>query len=304
VGGCTGTSNLLAGKLFGLPVRGTQAHSWIQAFPDELASFRAYAAAFPESTVLLVDTYDTLRSGLPNAITVGRELREGGHELRGIRIDSGDLAYLSREARRMLDEAGFNGVRIVVSNDMDEYVIESVRSEGGRVDIYGIGTRLATCAGAGGGALGGVYKLVEFEGEPKLKVTGDIAKSTLPGNKQVYRFVDPGGGFIQDVVCLEDEMIQGGDTVYDPTNTLRHTALPLDARRTELRRVVMSGGSRIAPGEPLDAMAKRCRAELSRLPSGCLRLINPHRYKVSISERLKCLQIALIDELGKKGAAT
>jgi len=132
VGGCQGTSNVLAGKLFGVPVRGTQAHSWVQAFPDELAAFRAYAAAFPESTVLLVDTYDTLRSGLPHALTVARELRAGGHELRGIRIDSGDLAYLSREARRMLDEAGFNGVRIVVSNEMDEYVIESVRSEGGR----------------------------------------------------------------------------------------------------------------------------------------------------------------------------
>jgi nicotinate phosphoribosyltransferase len=300
VGGCSGTSNVLAGKLFGMPVRGTQAHSWVQAFTDELDAFRAYADVFPESTILLVDTYDTLRSGVPNAITVARELRKRGHELRGIRIDSGDLAFLSREARRMLDEAGFNSVRIVVSNDMDEFVIESVRSEGGRVDIYGIGTRLATCAGAGGGALGGVYKLVEIEGEPKLKVTGDIAKSTLPGKKHVLRFVEPGGGFIQDVVCLADEMIRGGDTVYDPTNPLRHTTLPLDARMTELRGVVMSEGCRSTPGEPLDSMAKRCKGELSKLPGGCLRLINPHRYKVSISDRLKCLRDTLIDELGKK----
>jgi len=300
VGGCQGTSNVLAGKLFGVPVRGTQAHSWVQAFPDELAAFRAYADAFPESTILLVDTYDTLRSGLPNALTVARELREGGHELRGIRIDSGDLAYLSREARRMLDEAGFSGVRIVVSNEMDEYVIESVRSEGGRVDIYGVGTRLATCAGNGGGALGGVYKLVEIEGRPTLKVTGDIAKSTLPGKKKVLRFVEPGGGFIQDVVCLEDEMIGGGETVYDPANPLRQTTLPLDARVTELRGVVMSEGRRRAPGEPLGAMAERCRGGLSRLPGGCLRLINPHRYKVSISERLKSLRGTLIDELGKR----
>jgi nicotinate phosphoribosyltransferase len=300
VGGCRGTSNVLAGKLFGVPVRGTQAHSWVQAFPDELAAFRAYAAAFPESTILLVDTYDTLRSGLPNAISVARELREGGHELRGIRIDSGDLAYLSREARRMLDEAGFNGVRIVVSNEMDEYVIESVRSEGGRVDIYGVGTRLATCAGSGGGALGGVYKLVEIEGRPTLKVTGDIAKSTLPGRKKVLRFVEPGGAFIQDVVCLEDEMAGGGDTVYDPANPLRQTTLPLDARVTELRGVVLAEGARSAPGEPLASMAERCRGELSRLPGGCLRLINPHRYKVSISERLKSLRGTLIDELGKR----
>lgn len=299
VGGCKGTSNVLAGKLFGLPVRGTQAHSWIQAFPDELTSFRAYADAFPDSTVLLVDTYGTLKSGVPNAITVAQELRIRGHELRGIRIDSGDLAYQSREARRMLDEAGFTDVRIVVSNDMDEYVIESVRSEGGRADIYGVGTRLATCAGAGGGALGGVYKLVEIDGQPRMKVTGDIAKSTLPGKKQVFRFIEPGGNFIQDVVCLKDEIIRGGDTVYDPTNPLRHTTLPLDARATEVRGLIMSDGRRILPGESLDSMAARCREALSKLPSGCLRLINPHLYKVSISERLKCLQAELIEKIGK-----
>ena len=300
VGGCRGTSNVLAGMLFGLPVRGTQAHSWIQAFPDELAAFRAYAETFPDSTILLVDTYDTLKSGIPNAIAVAGELRKRGHELKGIRIDSGDLAYLSREARRMLNNAGFGGVRIVISNDLDEYVIESVRNEGGQVDIYGIGTRLATCAGAGGGALGGVYKLVEIEGEPKLKITGDIAKSTLPGKKQAFRFVEPGGAFIQDVICLEGETIGSGDTVYDPVNPLRHTTLPPDARQTELRRVVMVGGRRSAAGEPLESMAKRCREELSRLPSGCLRLINPHRYKVSISERLKDLRGNLIDESGKR----
>jgi len=300
VGGCKGTSNVLAGKLFGVPVRGTQAHSWIQAFPDELSAFRAYAAVFPESTILLVDTYDTLRSGVPNAIRVAGELREGGHELRGIRIDSGDLAYLSREARRMLDEAGFKKTRIVVSNEMDEYVIESVRNEGGRADIYGIGTRLVTCAGTGGGALGGVYKLVEIAGVPKMKVTGDLAKSTLPGKKRVFRFVDPGGSYLQDVICLEDETIRAGDTVYDPRNPLRHTTLPPDARISELRTLVMSDGRRCLPREPLDAMADRCRAELAKLPSGCLRLINPHIYKVSISQRLKTLRETLIEDLRKK----
>jgi nicotinate phosphoribosyltransferase len=300
VGGCKGTSNVLAGKLFGLPVRGTQAHSWVQAFPDELTAFRAYADTFPESTILLVDTYDTLRSGVLNAITVARELRERGHELRGIRIDSGDLAYLSREARRMLDEAGFSGVRIVVSNEMDEYVIESVRSEGGVVDVYGIGTRLATCAGTGGGALGGVYKLVEIDGEPKLKVTGDIAKATLPGRKELFRFLEPGGGFIQDVVCLDNEVIGGGDTVYDPVNPLRHTSLPADARLTELRGVVMEAGRRTVDRESLEIMAERCKRELNSLPSGCLRLINPHRYKVSISNSLNNLRGELIERVGKK----
>jgi len=300
VGGCGGTSNVLAGKLFGLPVRGTQAHSWVQAFPGELASFRAYADAYPDHTILLVDTYDTLGSGIPNAITVAGELRESGHELRGIRIDSGDLAYLSREARRMLDEAGFPDAKIVVSNDMDEYVIESVRAEGGRADVYGVGTRLVTCAGAGGGALGGVYKLVELEGEPKLKVSGDVSKSTLPGKKQVYRLMNHEGGYIQDFVCLDGEEMRGGDTVYDPANPLHHTTLPADAAVKELRGVVMSEGIRTVPPETVGDMAARCGSELSRLPSGCLRLINPHRYKVSISDRLKQLRGALIDEHGKK----
>jgi len=300
VGGCTGTSNVLAGSLFGLAVRGTQSHSWVQAFPDELSAFRAYATTFPDSVILLVDTYDTLKSGVPNAITVAQELRERGHELQGIRIDSGDLAYLSREARRLLDESGFSNVRIVVSNDVDEFVIESVRNDGGLVDIYGIGTRLVTCSGAGGGALGGVYKLVEIDGKPTLKVTGDVAKSTLPGKKQIFRFVEPEGRFIQDVVCLHDEIIKGGDTVFDPANPLRYTKLPPDSRITELHGEVMANGRRLAAKETIAVMAERCRIELSRLPHGCLRLINPHRYKVSISDRLSCLRKDLIDEHGKR----
>ncbi len=154
IGGVRSTSNVLAGMLFGLSVKGTHAHSWVMAFPDELTAFRAYAECFPDNAILLVDTYDTLKSGLPNAITVAGELRARGYELRGIRLDSGDIAYLSKEARRLLDEAGFPGVKIVASNELDEYIIYSVRSEGGKVDIYGVGTKLATGAGEGGGALG------------------------------------------------------------------------------------------------------------------------------------------------------
>ena len=241
-----------------------------------------------------------MKSGVPNAITVARELRGQGHELRGIRIDSGDLAYLSREARWMLDKAGFDCVRIVVSNDLDEHVIESVRSEGGRVDVYGVGTSLATCAGTGGGALGGVYKLVEIDGEPKLKVTGDIAKATLPGRKKVFRFVEPDGGFIQDVICLDNEVITAGETIYDPVNPLRHTTLPATACRTEFRDVVMESGRRLLGRESLETMTKRCKGELERLPSGCVRLINPHRYKVSISHSLNNLRGALIEKAGKE----
>ena len=302
VGGAGSTSNVLAGKVFGLPVQGTHAHSWIQAFPDELTAFRAYAKAFPGATVLLVDTYDTLESGLPHAITVAREMRERGHELRGIRIDSGDLAYLSREARRMLDEAGFGKVRIVASNDLDEHVIESVRSEGGQVDIYGVGTKLATCSGPGGAALGGVYKLVEVDGIPKLKVTSDMAKATLPGKKRVLRATGPDGSFIQDVICLEGDDVQPGEIVYDPINPLQHKILPVGACLSDLRRVVMEEGRRTHAREPLEAMTARCRRELALLPQGCLRFINPHRYKVSVSSRLNDLRCRLISEASKRGA--
>lgn len=294
VGGVRSTSNVQAGMVYGLPVRGTHAHSWVQAFPDELAAFRAYADAFPDSSTLLVDTYDTLKSGVPNAITVARELRAKGHELGGIRLDSGDLAYLSSESRRMLDEAGFPGVMIVASNELDEYVVESIRYEGGCVDFYGVGTRLATCAGPGGGALGGVYKLVAVDGQPKLKVTSDIAKATLPGKKRVLRVMGGNGGYIQDVICLEDESIQAGDTVYDPLNPLRSTRLAPDASMIELHQPVMENGKRTRPSESLEAMADRSGREAARLPQGCLRHINPHRYKVSISGRLSELRNRLM----------
>lgn len=300
IGGCSGTSNVLAGMDFGLSLRGTQAHSWIQSFPEELAAFRAYAAVFPDNTTLLVDTYDTLGSGVPHAITVAGELRRQGHELRAIRIDSGDLAYLSREARLLLDTAGFDGVRIVVSNDLDEQVIASIKSEGGRVDIFGVGTRLVTCSGEGGGALGGVYKLVEVNGRPTMKLTGDIAKATLPGKKSVLRVRDAVGRFVQDVVCLDDERLSGGEKVYDPTNPSRLKNIPADCRLEELRCVVMRDGRRTAAAETMETMAARCRRELSLLPEGCLRLVNPHIYKVSISERLHELRGGLIAQLANR----
>ena len=299
IGGVRSTSNVQAGMVYGLPLRGTHAHSWVQAFPDELASFRAYADAFPDSSTLLVDTYDTLRSGIPNAITVARELRARGHELRGIRLDSGDLAFLSRESRRMFDEAGFPDVKIVASNELDEFVIDSIRDEGGEVDIYGVGTKLATCAGPGGGALGGVYKLVAIDGLPKLKITSDIAKATLPGKKRVLRALGPDGGMIQDVICLEQDQPCGGDKVFDPCNPLQHTRLPANANLHELRRAVMENGCRTEPPETLCTMAERSERELARLPQGCLRFINPHRYKVSISGQLNELRNTLIDQVHK-----
>jgi len=297
IGGARSTSNVYAGKVLGIPVRGTHAHSWIMAFPDELSSFRAYADVFPDSSVLLVDTYDTLKSGVPNAIIVARELRGKGYALRGIRLDSGDLAYLSREARRMLDDAGFPEVRIFASNELDEFVIRSVREHGGKVDIYGVGTRLATCQGEGGGALGGVYKLVRYNGSPKLKVTSDIAKSTIPDRKRLLRAVDGGGRFLMDIMTLEGEELRPGDLVFDPTNPSRYKPVPEGARLEELRAVVMEGGEITGASPSLEEMADLSREQLGRLPDGVLRLENPHIYKVSVSRGLLDLRTRLIDEV-------
>jgi len=295
VGGVRSTSNVRAGQLFGIPVKGTHAHSWVMAFPDELAAFRAYAECFPDSCILLVDTYDTLTSGLPNAVTVARELRARGHEIVGVRLDSGDLAYLSREGRRMFDEAGFPEAKIVASNELDEHVIHSIRSEGGRIDIYGVGTRLATCAGEGGGALGGVYKLVRFEGRARMKTTSDIAKATLPDRKRVLRTAHGDGHFEMDILCLEDEQLGTGDTVFDPTNPSRHKAIPAGVTFEEVRRIVMEGGNTCVPLPALDEMADRCADQLRRLPEGCLRLTNPHRYKVAMSGGLHALRTRLME---------
>ena len=242
IGGVSSTSNTWAGQVYGLPVKGTHAHSWVMAFADELSAFRAYAKVFPAATILLVDTYDTLKSGLPNALIVARELREQGHELLGIRLDSGDLAYLSREARRLFDAAGFPGVKVVASNELDEYVIQSIRDEGGRIDIYGVGTKLVTAGGEGGGALGGVYKLVSYADVPRLKVTSDIAKATLPDRKRLLRLVDEQDRFIQDVICREGETPETDARVYDPTNPSRNRKLSGRFRCEDIRSLVMDGG--------------------------------------------------------------
>lgn len=300
IGGVRSTSNVLAGMCYGIPVRGTHAHSWIMAFPDELTAFRAYAENFPDSCILLIDTYDTLLSGLPNALTVARELKERGHELSGVRIDSGDLAYLSRQVRAAFDDAGFPKVKIVASNELDEHVIESMRREGSRIDIYGVGTRLATGAGEGGGALGGVYKLVRMDGEPKLKVTSDAAKATLPDLKKVLRAVSPDGSFIQDVIALHDEEISEGTLVFDPANPVRHVRIPAGARLVDLRAKVMENGVRLLPSPTLESCANLGARQLQLLPDGCHRLVNPHIYKVSVSSGLNTLRLKLTTQIQSK----
>jgi nicotinate phosphoribosyltransferase len=297
IGGVRSTSNVWAGKTFNIPVKGTHAHSWIMAFPDELSAFRAYADVFPDSSILLIDTYDTLESGIPNAIIVARELREKGYELLGVRLDSGDLAYLSRVSREMLDKAGFPDVKILASNELDEYVIRSVREQGGRVDIYGVGTRLATCQGEGGGALGGVYKLVRFEDQPKLKVTSDVTKSTIPDYKRLFRICNDDGHYLMDVMCLEDEKLKPGDIVYDPTSPIRHKAIPDGVSLQDIRQVVMDEGKVCVRLPTLDEMADRAAEQMKLVPDGTLRFENPHLYKVSISQKLHDLRTRLIEEV-------
>lgn len=299
VGGVRSTSNVWAGQLFDIPVKGTHAHSWIMAFPDELSAFRAYADCFPTSCILLIDTYDTLKSGLPNALVVAHELRAKGHELFGVRLDSGDLAYLSKKVREAFDREGFPEVKIVASSELDEYVIQSIRSEGGAIDIYGVGTKLATCMGSGGGALGGVYKLVRFENSPKLKVTSDLAKATLPDRKLLYRVIGPDGNFDQDVICLENETIKPGDTVYDPINPLRYKKIPPGTQLKNIRGPVMNKGEILIDLPSLDMIADYSDSQLSRLPEGSMRLENPHIYKVSMSQGLYDLRSRLMSEYEK-----
>lgn len=299
IGGVRSTSNVWAGQVFGIPVKGTHAHSWIMSFPNELTAFRAYAECFPDNSILLIDTYDTLKSGLPNALIVAHELRERGHDLLGVRLDSGDIAYLSKKTREAFDIAGFPDVKIVASSELDEFVIQSIRSEGGQVDIYGVGTKLATCMGSGGGALGGVYKLVCFENQPKLKITSDIAKATLPDRKIILRVIGPEGNFEQDAICRENEILQQGDKMYDPINPSHFKKIPTGTTFENIRDVVMENG-KIAVNLPsLEKIADHCESQLSRLPEGSLRLKNPHRYKVSMSQGLHDLRTELMEEYEK-----
>jgi nicotinate phosphoribosyltransferase len=206
LGGCAATSNVEAGRRWNIPVRGTHAHSWVLAFPDELAAFRAYAEVYPQNCTLLVDTFDTLRSGVPNAVRVGLEMKQRGEGLAAIRLDSGDSAHLAREARRLLDEAGLTDVRILCSGDLDEYAIHELKRGGAPIDLFGVGTRLVTAHDDP--SLSGVYKLAamqDAEGQwsPTMKLSDEDVKSTLPGIKQVWRSFDEHGMMAGDTIEIE-----------------------------------------------------------------------------------------------------
>ncbi|MGD0897564.1 MAG: nicotinate phosphoribosyltransferase [Thermoguttaceae bacterium] len=281
IGGCAATSNVLAGRIYGIPVRGTHAHSWVMCFGDELEAFRAYAQAMPNNCILLVDTYDTLE-GVRRAAAVGKELRARGHELAGIRLDSGDLASLSVEARRLLDEAGFPQALILASNDLDEHIIESLKEQGAKIDAWGVGTRLVT--GFDEPALGGVYKLsaVRTAGGPwqdRVKVSDQTIKVSTPGVLQVRRYLDGvSGRAIGDAIFDEERPIGRPATIVDPLDATRRQAIGADARSEDLLVPVFRGGRRVHDPPPLEEVRRRVRSQLALLPRGTERFVNPHLY--------------------------
>ncbi len=284
IGGADATSNVLGAALMAIPPRGTHAHSWVQSFPSELEAFRSYARAFPADCVLLVDTYDTLKSGIPNAIQVAKELEQQGHRLLGIRIDSGDLAFLSQRAREMFDHAGVGYVKIVASNELDEYIISEILAEGGKIDIWGVGTKLVTAAGDG--ALGGVYKMAEHNGRPKIKLSSNPEKMTNPGVKRVVRFYDAEGWMEADALADESEdLISGEILIVDPNNPLRRKKLNSD-RRLELLTDISRGGDIVYQFPSLEGIRSRRREQLCHLHESHRRLHNAHEYKVGLTHTL------------------
>jgi nicotinate phosphoribosyltransferase len=283
IGGCAATSNVLAGKLYGIPVRGTHAHSWVMSFDDEREAFEGYAEAMPNNCVFLVDTYDTLE-GVRNAVEVGRELRERGHEMVGIRLDSGDLAYLSIAARKILDEAGFPHAKIVASNDLDEQIIESLRAQGARMDVWGVGTKLATAYDQP--ALGGVYKLGAMRDEdgvwrPKFKLSEQSIKTSIPGTLQVRRFAIE-DGFVADMIFDETVGIDPRATIVDIHDATRRRRITSDLMSHDLLQPVFRAGTVVESAEPLSAIRDRAQRQLAQLHPSVRRLMNPHEYPVGL----------------------
>ena len=301
VGGCASTSNVLAGRMFDIPVSGTHAHSWVMSFPDELSAFRAYAESFPTNCILLVDTYD-VEQGVRNAITVGLEMRERGQKLLGIRIDSGDLTWLSKMARRMLDEAGLDDCGIVLSNDLDEYTIRSIRQEGVRPMSWGVGTKLA-CA-YDQPTLGGVYKLSctrAADGDAwtdHIKISESVQKLTTPGVLDVRRYYDASGHIAGDMVHDVNAPVNADEVIVDPYDSLRRKKL-LGKRFETLLKPLARGGRCVLEAEARSAMAarERTRAGLETLDETQKRLLNPHTYPVGLERGLFERRSALVAKM-------
>lgn len=291
IGGVNSTSNVYSAFVFGLTSAGTQAHSWIQSYDDELTAFRDFATTFPARCVLLVDTYDTLKAGIPHAIIVAREMEARGEKLFGVRLDSGDLAYLSKKARRMLDDASLQYVRIMTSNQLDEYVIKSLLDQGAPIDAFGVGTKLVT--GQEDAALDGVYKLSMSDNKPRLKISESPEKIILPGVKQVLRCTE-GGKFIADCICLADEA--DVDVMYHPHHPDKSSMVGSYKKEPLFRKVMDKGRMTSQRKKPAEVSDYVC-ARLAQLPDEHKRFENPHIYKVGISRKLMELRSAIIDEI-------
>ncbi|MCD7842302.1 MAG: nicotinate phosphoribosyltransferase [Lachnospiraceae bacterium] len=309
IAGCVGTSNVLAGQMFDVPVKGTHAHSWIMSFPDEYTAFKKYSELYPDACLLLVDTYDTLRSGVPNAIRVFREMRETGMELKGygIRLDSGDLAYMSKKARAMLDEAGFTDAIISASSDLDEYLIDSLKTQGAAITSWGVGTNMITSKDCP--AFGGVYKLAavfdENSGEfiPKIKLSENTDKITNPGNKKILRIYDKATGKIRaDLICLVDEEYDPEQDllIFDPIETWKKTKIK--AGTYEIRELlvpVFLKGECVYTSPAVMDIRDYCEQEKNTLWPETRRLTNPHDVYVDLSDKLYEIKRGLLNQMGK-----
>ncbi|MDR2470853.1 MAG: nicotinate phosphoribosyltransferase [Treponema sp.] len=310
IGGAAGTSNVLAGKVYGIPVMGTMAHSWVMSFPSEADAFRAYAALYPDRTTFLIDTYDTLKSGIHSAVAAGKELAAAGNNF-GVRLDSGDIHYLSVEVRRILDGAGLEKATITVSNDLDEHIIDTLTKAGAPVDTWGVGTQMVT--GGGDGAFTGVYKLTARDGGggtlvPVIKFSDNPEKTTTPAVKQVWRIRDEKGMAVTDVMALDAEVPQetvsasaGPDipeqgrryAFWHPQADYRHFFQTIQSSGALLRKR-LEDGRVLGDGPSLPAIQRRVREGLESFDQSYRRLLNPHIYKVSVTERLRALKLDLI----------
>ena len=304
IGGCSSTSNVIAGQKFEVPVAGTMAHSWVMDYPTEYDAFRAYADAYPDNCLLLVDTYDTLRSGVPNAIKVFKELKAAGHKPKGIRLDSGDLAYLSKKARKMMDEAGFPEAIICVSGDLDERSINSLIQQGAKIDSWGVGTKLITSEDLP--ALGGVYKLAavfdkEGNATPKIKLSDNTAKITNPAFKKLYRLYDKENGMaIADLITLKDETVDDSKPLplFHPVETWKEHEVD-NFRAEELQHTIVKNGKLVYKFPKLMEIQAFSKQELSKFWEEYLRLDMPQVYKVDLSKKLHTLKIDMIDGIRK-----
>ena len=305
IAGCVGTSCVLTGKLFDVPVMGTHAHSWIMSFPDEYTAFKAYADLYPEGCTLLVDTYDTLKSGVPNAIRVFQEMKDAGISPRklGIRLDSGDLAYLSKKARKMLDEAGFEEATICASNDLDEYLIHDLKMQGAAIDSWGVGTNLITSKDCP--SFGGVYKLAAIQNkngefEPKIKLSENTEKITNPGNKTVYRIYEKDTGKMKaDYICFVDEEINPEEDLllFDPSETWKKTKMKAGTYTVrEMMQPIFINGECVYTSPSVKEIAAYCRQEKETLWDETKRLVNPHEVHVDLSKPLWDMKHALLDK--------